>query len=336
MAITAKELAKRLGISTAAVSMALNNKPGVSTGTRKKVFALADELGYDFTRHTQPIEKKGSIHFIIYKKNGAIVSETPFFSELTQGITMGCKDSHYFLTISQLYESDHIQHYLSELLAQGCKGILLLGTELTESDYHIFQNFPIPIVVLDTYFESIEGNYVVINNVQGAYLATTHLIQQCKSQPGYLQSSYSISNFQERADGFYKAIRQNGMPTSKSPVIRLSPSMEGAYADMKELLLAGEEPAKCYFADNDLIAAGAMKAFREAGYRIPEDISIVGFDNMPICSYTEPELSTIHVPKQYYGLMAVKRLMELLEEHNAAPVKLSIATSLIRRKSVKK
>ena len=160
------------------------------------------------------------------------------------------------------------------------------------------------------------------------------MIKNCQSQPGYLKSTYSIRNFMERADGFYKAVRRAGMSTSKSLVHSLSPSMEGAYADMMELLAEGEQPARCYFADNDLIAAGAIKAFKESGYHIPQDIAVIGFDNMPLCTYIDPTITTVHVPKQYMGMMAARRLAELLNTKHSNHIKIEVATSLIIRKSV--
>ena len=178
----------------------------------------------------------------------------PFFSQLSEGIDTGCRQASYFLNITYLYEDDNLPNQLSKLLAPGCRGIILLGTEMDEHAFAPFLTLPVPIVVLDTFFEGISANYVQIANVQGAFLAAGHLIRKYRTQPGYLRSSYPIGNFSERADGFYKAIRKNGMPASKSPVHTLSPSMEGAYEDMRELLRQGEAPARCYFADNDLIA----------------------------------------------------------------------------------
>ena len=104
-------------------------------------------------------------------------------------------------------------------------------------------------------------------------------------------------------------------------------------ADMTAILEQGEIPADCYFADNDLIAAGAIKAFKEQGYRIPQDVAIIGFDNMPLCTFLDPPLTTIHVPKQYMGMMAAKRLAELINTKTSYPVKLEISTTLVLRKS---
>ena len=341
MSITAKDLARKLNLSEAAVSMALNNKPGVSTKTRRRVVDTARKLGYDFSRLSDAPAApsiQGTITFLLYRKHGAVVSDTPFFSQISEGIDTACKELGYHLNVSYLYEENDRESVLEEIIAAGCSGIILLGTEMEESDFTPFLRLSVPIVLLDCYFENIAADSVLINNVQGAYLAANYLIRTRKKQPGYLHSSYSIQNFEERADGFYKAIRSNGMSTSRSVVHLLSPSMEGAYGDMKELLDQGEEPADCYFADNDLIAAGAMRALKEKGYRIPQDVAIIGFDDMPLCVYMEPALSTIRVPKQYMGELAARRLASVIAARSQGrqtfPVKTEIRTSLAKRKSV--
>jgi LacI family transcriptional regulator len=338
MSITAKNLAKLLNLSEAAISMALNNKPGVSTKTRKRVIEIAKENGYDFTRinedNTISQILNGTIHFIIYRKHGAIVTDTPFFSQLSEGIERGCKKAKYYLNINYLYEGENIPSQLNEFLRLGCRGIILLGTEMKEEDFRPFSQLSIPLVLLDNYFETTTKDCVLINNSHGSYNATNYLISRCKAQPGYLHSSYMINNFSERAEGFFKAVRDSGLSTSKSIVHLLSPSMEGAYADMIALIDQGDEISRCYFADNDLIAVGAIKAFRERGYSIPDDIAIVGFDNMPICTYIDPSLTTINVPKQYMGEIAIQRLVSIIGSEEFNPIKIVISTNLVKRKSV--
>ena len=277
MGITAKELAEKLNLSAAAVSMALHNKPGVSTQTRQLVYDTALKYGFDFSRISEKKQVDGSIYLIIYQKQ--------------------------------------------------------LGTEMTADDLKPFLSLPVPLVLLDTYFDTVPCDSILINNHQGAYLATLHLFRRTKKQPGYLRSSYPICNFAERSTGFYNAIRDCGMSTSKSIVHYLSPTVEGACADMREILRSGEKLASCYFADNDLIAVGAMKAFKQFGYAIPEDIAIVGFDNSPISSIIEPALTTIHVPKQYMGEFAASRLIERMQNPGQSPVKIQIATTLLKRQT---
>ena len=335
MSITAKELAVLLGLSESAISLALNNKPGVSVQTRRRVLKAAEEHGYDFTKRNPQADYApiGSIYFIIYRKDGAVVTDTPFFSELSEGIDLECKRLQYFLNIQYVYEDEKIDETLHMLSRIGVKGLIVLGTEMEKEDIRPFCKCGIPFVLLDNYFEELDIDCVLINNKKGAYTAADHLIRNRKKQPGYLHSSYSINNFEERADGFYKAIRRHGMSTSRSIVHLLTPSAEGAYSDMLELIRQGEPLADCYFADNDLIAAGAIRAFRESGYRIPQDIAVIGFDNMPVCTYLDPTLTTIHVPKEDLGKMAVRRLQDRIMNPECPPAKTEISTVLIKRKS---
>jgi LacI family transcriptional regulator len=332
---TAKDIAAALGLSEAAVSMALNDKPGVSTATRRKILSEAKRRGYDFTRKAAyGNELRGSFCFAVYKKSGAVVGDTPFFSDLTDGISAACKKAHFDLVIRYLYEDEELDNQLYLLSKADFKGIILLATEMDAASLSRFSRIGIPVLLLDSYFETASYNCVIINNIQGAYLAASYLIKKTRTQPGYLRSAYSIGNFEERADGFYKAIRANGMSTSKSLVHRLTPSQDGAYADMKQLLENGEIPARCYFADNDHIAIGAMKALKEAGYRIPEDVALIGFDDIPHCAFMDPPLTTVQVPKHIMGKTAIRRLIEMIEQKDAYPIKIEIGTSLIIRRSV--
>lgn len=335
MKVTAKDLAKTLGLSEAAVSMALNNKPGVSTATRRKVLEEAERRGYDFSRKSVfGNELKGSFCLAVYKKSGAVVGDTPFFADLTDGISAACRKAHYDLVIRYLYADEELDDRLYAIERADFKGIILLSTEMDAASLAHFSRFKTPILLLDSYFETAGYNCVIINNIQGAYLAADYLIRKRKTQPGYLRSAYPIGNFDERADGFYKAIRANGMSTAKSLVHRLTPSQDGSYEDMKSLLQGGEEIADCYFADNDHIAIGAMKALKEAGYRIPEDVAIVSFDDIPLCEYLSPPLTTVHVPRHAYGQTAVRRLIEIVEQKDSYTTKIEIGTKLVKRKSV--
>jgi len=332
--ITAKELAALLRLSESAVSLALNNKPGVSRETRKRVMEAAKEHGYDFSRKAVALDqKKGTICFAVYRKSGAVVGNTSFFSELTDGISIRCRRDGYECVISYLYEDEDLKDQIRELRASRFAGVIVLATEMEEQTLSLFDSVEIPLVFLDAYFDRPEYNFILINNAQGAYQATKYLIRKCRAQPGYLRSSYWISNFEARADGFYKAIREAGMSTSQSLVLRLPPSQAGAYADMKELLKT-EKPVKCYFADNDLIAIGAIQALKEAGYRIPEDVSIVGFDDIASAEYVSPPLTTMEVPKAYLGEAAVERIIQMMDGRSPQPLKVEVFTRLIRRKSV--
>lgn len=336
MKITAKELAAKLNLSAAAVSIALNGKPGVSTETRKLVLDAAEKYGYDFTRISEKKRTSGTVYFCIYKKHGAVVGDTPFFSEVSEGIAEGCKREEYRLKITYLYEDGELAREIEEIQFSDCVGMILLGTEMTGEDYKHFSHLPFPVILLDTSMEGVSCDCVLMDNVLGAFQAASFLIKHTGKQPGYLHSFYPISNFNEREEGFFKAVHTHGLSASGCVVHRLPPSVDGACTDMLDLLKKGTPTASAYFADNDWIAIGAVKAFKKMGYRIPEDVSIIGFDDVPFCTVIEPSLTTVHVHKHSMGEIAVSRLVKRLTEPNTPPAKIRLGTELVLRRSVKR
>lgn len=246
-----------------------------------------------------------------------------------------CRHKGYGLKTLQVYENtDDLTQVVEELRICGCVGIILLGTELSAGICRRFLEASLPMVLLDASFDAIDCSSVLINNVQGTYLATGYLIDRCNEQPGHLCSSYSIANFSERKTGFQKAVREHGMSVSKSLSHELAPSIEGAFSDMLEIIDSGTPLAKCYFADNDLIAIGAIKALKLRGYKIPDDIAIIGFDNISEGRILDPSLTTIDIPRRFMGQTAVDQLIRQMEDPASHTVKLQISTSLIKRFSV--
>ena len=215
-----------------------------------------------------------------------------------------------------------------------CIGIVLLGTEITADICRQFLHLSIPVVLLDSYFDSVDCSSILINNTQGAYLATNYLIDHSGKQPGHLRSVYRIENFSARKTGFQRAVREHGMSIGKSITHELSPSIEGAFADMLEIIDRGDELASCYFADNDLIAIGVIKALRLRGYKIPDDISIIGFDNISESRIVEPSLTTIDIPRNFMGQTAARQLIRQILEPIPHSVKIEISVSLVKRFSV--
>lgn len=334
MAISAKELAQKLNVSPATISMVLNNKSGISPATRNKILSAAKEYGYDLSKHAPRTEEMRNICFLIYRKSGKVVSDTPFFSDLTEGISNACKAENLNLSITYIYGEEPVSPQLKALSEKEYHGILLLATEMSRADFAPFLSLSCPVVVLDCYYEDLPLDTVLINNVQGSYVATSHLAERSFKKIGYLKSSFRIANFDERADGYFKALRYYRIKKDLNYILELSPSMEGAYYDMKELLDRGIPLADAYFADNDLIAAGAMRALQEKGICVPKEVSIVGFDDIPICSFLSPALSTMHVQKHDFGILAVNQLQSRIDNPLRNPIKLELSTKLISRESV--
>lgn len=334
MSLKTKDIAQTLGISSATVSLALNNKPGVSEITKQKIFQMVHDLGYtELLPDTS--NKNNIIQFIIYKSSTVIVSETPFFFQLMEGIQMRCKHYGHSLMVSYINEYTNTVEQITSIIDKNCAGIILLATEMTTEDLVPFSNISLPLVILDGYFESAKRDCIVINNTQGAYEATEYLIKNGHTQIGYLKSNIRIKNFQARYQGFEKALDSNKLTLNTQFVFKLGSSTETTCVAMRKYLNSHRTMPSAFFAENDMIALGVIKALKEYGYRIPEDISVIGFDNTPLAEVIEPELTTIHVPKQRLGVLAVDRLITCIKESPEEYIKLEIGTTLIKRNSVK-
>jgi len=335
MALKVKDIADRLGVSQATVSLVLNNKPGVSEETRKKVLKFIEEMGYDTNILSKPaLKHNGNIRFIVYKKHGKVVSDTPFFSALMEGIDSEARDSGYSLVVSYVNEKDNKPEILRILQENPPEGIIILATEMVSEDVADFKRLGIPIVVLDNYFISEKLDTVIINNIEGAYEATKYIIKKGHTDIGYLSSKVHINNFLERREGFLKAIKESGLDFDPKFEYKIGSTLEEAYQDMLVLLDNNPPIPSAFFADNDIIALGAVKALKQKGLKIPEDVSIVGFDDMPFCEMIEPSLTTVRVYKQKMGMIAVRRLRSKIEDEAEENVKIEIMTELIERNSV--
>lgn len=330
-----QDIAKLAGVSPGTVSNALNNRKGVGQETKTKIIKIAEELGY-FNNRKKSEERL--IRLIIFKKHGYILSDTQFFTALIEACENKCRQSGYELLISQIIDSEHDKDDILKIIDQKkVDGILLLATEMDETDFKNFKDVDIPMVVLDSYFD-IEGNdYILINNTSGAYRATKYFIENVHKRIGILGSSIEINNFKYRRIGFEKAINEAGIILRNEDNILIEPTLDGAYQYMKKFIEQNIEKdlPTAFFAFNDIIALGAIKAMQELGINIPKDVSVIGFDDIPISSLINPGMTTIKVFTNEMGSLAVKRLINKInEDEEVVPIKIEIDTKLIERNSV--
>lgn len=329
-----QDIAKIAGVSPGTVSNALNNRKGVGKETKEKIIKIAEEMGY--FRNSKKNEGK-VIRLIKYKKNGHIVADTPFFSSLIEACEKECRENGYELLISQVvYGEDTKEDVYKIINSNKSDGILLLATEMDESDFKHFDNIETPIVVLDSYFKELNYDYVVINNSKGAYSATKHLINKGHKNIGLLGSNIEIKNFEYRFEGYKNTLESFDLVLNEKNNIYVDPTMEGAYSDFKIYLEENKENLPtAIFALNDIMALGAIKAMNEVGINVPEDVSLIGFDDIPFSSYSNPELTTVKVHTKTMGKTAVKRLIEVIENDTEISLKIEIDTEFIERQSVK-
>lgn len=330
--VTIKDIALAANVSPATVSNAINNKMGVSKQTQEKIKRVALELGY--TRKVNRTRRL-PIQIVIYKRSGIVVSDTPFFTQLIEGMQQQSRAANLDMVISHVSKEGDYHTQIAEIKQDDVSGYIILATEMLHDDYALFENIDKPIVFLDSLFPYKDKDFVLINNGQGAYLATQHLIDYGHRSIGYLHSSVYINNFHYRKQGFLGALAENNITADRDSWFEVEPTLNGAYRDTHRLLSKGiKELPTAFFADNDIIAFGAMSAFKEFGIKIPEQVSVVAFDDMPYCEISDPKLTTIRVNKKELGAITVKRLLEKINNTDAVSQKIEMNVELVKRNSV--
>lgn len=338
MPISVRKLAQLLGVSPASVSLALNGKPGVSEETREKILAAALQHGLKPISAPAAVRRSSDITLAVYRKHGSICGDTEFFSAVIEGMNAEACRRGFRLHVTYIYSDAWEDRQLEELRRSGAAGCVLLATEMQQKDIQKFDDFPLPLVVLDSFFPGRCGAYVTIDNFEGARMAVRHLLSRGHRRIGHMASAVPISNFSERKQGLLAALSEYPEATLQSFPVGTTP--EQAYSDMSAHLRRRPfDPAlypTAFFADNDIIAVSCIRAFREWGVRIPEDISVIGFDDVPLSCVTSPRLSTVRVEKETLGRLAITLLRDRMDDPAAsAPVKLSVGTSLCLRESVR-
>lgn len=331
--VTIKDIALVANVSPATVSNALNDRTGVSNAIKDKIKKTACELGYTKKVNTT---RRSAIQIVMYKRNGYVVSDTPFFTNLIEGMQQECRSANLEMVISHVSKEGDYHTQIAEIKQDDVSGYLILATEMLNDDFALFDDIEKPVIFLDSLFPYKDKDFVLINNVQGAYLATEHLIDCGHTSIGYLQSSIYINNFNYRKQGFLGALAESNIEPDERLWFKLEPTLNGAYRDMRRLLSRGiDRLPTAVFADNDIIAFGAMSALKEFGIKIPEEVSIVAFDDMPYAVISDPKLTTIRVNKKQFGAIAVRRLLERINNDNIVKQKVEVNVELVKRNSVK-
>ena len=339
MPIRAKDIAEQLGVSTATISLVLNGKPGISEKTRQKVLRGIEELGYGYLIQEQQesAEENRTIGFVIYKNNGELLGMNSFFPLILDGIELTARQFGFNLVIINI-ERKEIESQIQYINDANCAGYVVFATEMQEEEVVFFESLGIPFVLFDNYFINKWINSVKVNNEQGTYLSVKYLYEMGHRKIGYLGSGLEIRSFIERKKCSFSAMESFGLKGMEKYSFDIGYPHENAEAGMKSVLenTPKEGLPTAFIADNDLVAVGAMQAAKRLGYRVPDDISFVGYDDRPVCTLVEPKLTTIQLPRERFGAEAVERLIHMIQKDGDSCIKLEINGKLMERDSVKR
>lgn len=344
-AVTSKEIAKQLGLSPSAVSFALNGKPGVSDETRKLIIETAEKMGYSSAKLANAISKRRRICFVIYANQLVSIAENTTFSTFVlQGAENAASSKGHSIMVKYVRKGEPIVKQLEDV-SDEADGFIILGTDLSPESENEMKDFfasveDKPVVIIDSPLNFGGADCVLNDNYGGAFMAAEHLISRGLKRIGYLRAKYRISNFTLREAGLTDALKKAGLELETS--VDTEVSFDEAFKRIDEYLKTAVSLPEAFFAENDIIAAAAIRAFNAHGIAVPEQISIIGFDDIPICELTAPALSTVHSFKEQLGEIAVdivsKKLNSLSSDSAANDrgcMTVSVSTKLHIRDSVK-
>lgn len=336
MSATIRDIAKAARVSAATVSLVLNGKPGISEETRERVLNVASGLNYTAKEaQSQRPAWSRTLRFLKIAKHGHTVNRdhNTFISDYIDGMSQESVRRGYKLEVVSFEGQpiDEIAHSFTGNLG----GVVVLGTELSRGDIRLFQQVEIPIVFIDTFYDKIDANFVNMNNKDAVDKIISHFVERGFRRIGFIASNVETINFQLRTEAFLECMTSRRFDVAPGDIVVVDSTYDGAYQGMAEWLGKHPNLPECYFCTNDIITYGCIKALREFGFEIPGDISIVGFDNLPMSSAMAPPLTTIDVSKKQIGYLAIRALDDLIRATEPwPPVKTLVGAQLIVRDSV--
>lgn len=324
--IKLKDIARLANVSITTASYALNNRPEVREETKKRVLDIAREYNYKPSGIARDLKMKKT------KTIGLILSNLagPFYTEIINGIEEITFSSGYNLVVCSSYggKNSTAVRYLKE---KRTDGILLMASDIEDEIIFKSANSNFPIVLLD---RDLKGDYIwsaTVDNEKGAYKAVEHLIKLGYSNIGYLSGPNISLDNKQRYEGYKKALETNKLKLRNEWIIHGQFTRSGGYTAAQALIAKKSYP-EAIFCANDEMAIGAIEAFGDAGIKVPDQIAIVGFDDIELATYITPSLTTVKHPKYLLGNTVTHMLIQALKnDFNISNIKLD--TQLIIRES---
>lgn len=328
-AATIFDIAREAGVSYSTVSRTLNGYEFVKASTRERVLRAAEKLGYVPNQQARSLAGgRSNLIGILVPTLG-----NSYVTEIIHGIDEALAESDYNLI---LYTTRRHQGkestYVSSIINGAADGLLLVVPLISTSYLDVLRQQEFPFVLIDQIDRAQQSPVVKSDNRQGAYKATEYLINMGHERIGFITGLAGLHSAVERFEGYKAALRDYGISLREEYIVGGDFRMRVGYMAAQKLLALAEPPT-AIFSANDLSALGAMEAVRDQGLHIPGDISVVGFDDIPPASTAYPKLTTVQQPLNDMGHVAVKMLLERLENPLLEPRDVVLRTQLVIRDS---
>ncbi|EGQ7901480.1 substrate-binding domain-containing protein [Vibrio alginolyticus] len=329
---TMKDIAKLAGVSTSTVSHVINKTRFVSEEISERVNNAAKELNY-----YAPSALARSLKVNRTKTIGMLVttSTNPFFGEVVKGVERSCYQKGYSLILCNTEgDNERMRQSINTLLQKRVDGLILMCSSLEGERIDVFERYPdIPVVVMDWGPMLFTSDKIQDNSLRGGYLAAKYLIDCGHTEIGCITGPLIKHQAQMRYEGYKRAMNEAGLEFNANWIIESDFECEGGYQAFKKMAQRGALPSSI-FVSNDMMAMGVINAANELDIKVPDDLSIIGYDDIHIAKFMSPSLTTIHQPKYRLGQAAVETLVRILDDKSNDAQVVQLEPTLVVRNSV--
>ncbi len=324
---TSLDVARQAGVSVATVSRVLNDSPHVSPNVKRQVLRAVKALNYQPNRTAQRLRARRSCVI------GLVISDiqNPFFTSIVRGTEDAAHKHGYSVVLCNSDEDPQKERlYVNVMRAEAVAGVILASTAETNPLVADLIDHGIPVVAIDRRIRDSRVDSILADNIAGAFAAVSHLITLGHRHIGFVGLPLTRTTGKERYDGYTRALREHGLPVSRRWIRTADAKQQGGH-DRTLDLLKSQPSITALFVANNLMTLGALNAIRECGLRIPDDISVVGFDDMPWATLLQPPLTVVAQPSYEIGEKASELLLERFKQPEKPAVHIELKTNLIIR-----
>ena len=334
MAVTIKELSARCGLSVSTVSKALNDYPDVSEETRQQVRAVADEMGYRPNAIARSLKIGRTFNLgVLYSDDTESGFTHSYFSPVLQSFKQEAERRGYDITFITHNMGHSKMTYLEHCRYRNVDGVCIVCSHFDDGEVLQLVSSSLPLVTIDHVFNN--RACIQSENRQGVEALTRHVLSMGHKKIAFVYGAEdTVSDI--RLTTFLRTMNEAGLSVPDDYLVASPYHDPASTREATAQLLALADRPTCILMPDDYSALGGMDAIRAAGLRIPEDISIVGFDDLTFSSISYPPLTTLRVPKQEMGRAVVRRLRDILKDNDGIKIKMQMCTQFIERESVKK
>ncbi|MFQ2704762.1 HTH-type transcriptional regulator GalR [Aeromonas caviae] len=328
---TIKDVALLSGVSVATVSRVINHSPKASQASRDAVFKAMHELNYHPNANARALAHQNNDTL------GLIVADVsdPFFGTMVKAVEQVAQATGNFLLIGNGYhDAAKEKHVIEQLIGHRCSGLVVHAKMLPDEELIQMMSYVPGMVLINRIVPGFDSRCVALDDRYGSWLATRHLIQEGHKKIGFLCSNHQISDSQDRLQGYLDALQEHNIPVDERLISRGSPDELGGEEAMTELLSRGQQMTAvvCY---NDSMAAGALSVLSDNGIDVPQDLSLVGFDDVLISRYLRPRLTTVRYPIIAMATQAAELAIALAKGGPLPQTTHMFSPTLVRRHSVR-